>query len=216
MVDATLGFNLTNLYMKALKGILIIVAIGLLMAVTSARADTFQFTSDHCTGGCGTPPFGTVTLTQVGTSVEFTVSIAPNFWAITGAADNQLFKFNATGVVVGDITVTQTFAGQTLQADTGAFNGDGTGNFSFGIECTTCKMGNTGISSDLMFTVANATIADFTAANDKDNIFVADIFSAQTGNTGPVDVHVPDGGTTLMLLGSALAGLGLVRRFVWR
>src|SRR5262245_40277371 len=48
----------------------------------------------------------------------------------------QLFKFNATGVVVGDITVVQTFAGQTLQANTGAFNGDGTGPFSFGISCT--------------------------------------------------------------------------------
>src|SRR5207253_11432675 len=53
-------------------------------------------------------------------------------WAQTGAGDFQLFKFNATGVVVGDISVTQTFASQTLQANTGAFNGDGTGAFTFG------------------------------------------------------------------------------------
>jgi hypothetical protein len=52
-------------------------------------------------------------------------------------------------------------------------------------------------------------------------LFVADILSGTTGNTGPVDVNtppnnVPDGGTTLMLLGSALSGLGLARRFFWR
>jgi hypothetical protein len=53
-----------------------------------------------------------VTMTQVGTSVNFVVDLAdgpPNTvgWAQTGAADFQLFKFNATDVVVGDITVTQ-------------------------------------------------------------------------------------------------------------
>jgi hypothetical protein len=198
-----------------LASVAAVLAIGLLLAASSARAVTFDLTSDHCTGGCGTPPFGTVTLTQSGTTVDVTVSIAPNFWAITGSADFQLFKFNGTDVSLGDISVDQTFSGETLAAATGAFNGDGTGNFSFGIECTTCGNGNTGIDSDITFHVADATIADLTAANNLGIIFVADIFSAETGNTGPVDVtgggNVPDSGSTAVLLGVGLFGLGFVR-----
>jgi len=137
-----------------------------------------------------------VSVTQVGTGVHVVVDLAdgpPNTvgWASTGAGDFQLFKFNATGVVVGDISVVQTFAGQTLQANTGAFNGDGTGPFSFGISCTTCGNGNLGITSNLDFTIANATIADLTGNGINPNIFVADVYSGQTGNTGPVDATVP-------------------------
>ena len=173
---------------------------------SASHAITFDFTSDHCTGGCGTPPFGTVDVTQVGANVHIVVDLAngpPNTvsWAQTGAADFQLFKFNATGVVLGDISVVQTFAGQTLQANTGTFNGDGTGPFSFGISCTTCGNGALGISSNLDFTIAMATIADVTAGNPL-NIFVADVFSSQTGNTGPVDVAVPG-----PLAGAGLPGL---------
>jgi len=190
--------------------------VGALSALP-ARAIVFDLTSDHCTGGCGTAPFGTVDVTQVGTGVHFVVDLAngpPNAvgWAQTGAADFQLFKFNATGVVLTDISVIQTFAGQTLAGQTGAFNGDGTGTFSFGIACITCGNGNLGISSNVDFTIANATIADVTVANALGNIFVADIFSGQTGNTGPVDAHVgavPEPSTwAMMILG--FLGIGFV------
>jgi hypothetical protein len=175
---------------------------------TAGHAVTFDLTSDHCLGGCGTAPFGTVDVTQVGANVHIVVDLAngpPNTvsWAQVGDADFQLFKFNATGVVVGDISAVQTFAGQTLQANTGTFNGDGTGPFSFGISCTTCGSGALGISSNLDFTIANATIAEVTAANPL-NIFVADVFSGQTGNTGPVDVAIP---VPAPLVGAGLPGL---------
>ncbi len=61
--------------------------------------------------------------------------------------------------------------------------------------------------------MANATVADLTAPNNLGNIFVADIFSPQTGNTKPVDVtagglptSIPVPETCAMLL----AGLGLM------
>ena len=191
---------------------------GLALAMTfgwagATNAVTFDLTSDHCTGTCGPAPFGTVDVTQVGANVNFVVDLAgTNGWAQTGAVDFQLFKFNATGVSVGDISVNQTFAGQTLQGNTGTFNGDGTGPFTFGVSCTTCGNGNLGITSDLVFHVANATIAELTVPNTLGNIFVADIFNGRTGagsgNTGPVDVTgvIPEPETYAMLL----AGLGLM------
>jgi hypothetical protein len=161
-----------------------------------------------------------VTLTQNGTTVDITVHLLDsNQFVKTGSADFEDFKFNAVGVVLGEITVNQTVAGQTLAAQTGSFNGDGTGNFSFGITCTTCGNGGAGaFSNDIIFHVANATIADLTQPNNLGNIFVADILSGTTGNTGPVDVsqvpRVAEPGT-MILLGAGLVAVGLPTRRRW-
>ena len=130
------------------------------------------------------------------------------------------FKFNGTGVAVGDIfNINQNFTGFTLSADTGAFNGDGTGNFAFGI---TSNHGNGGsppqFAGPISFSVANATIADFTNPNNNNFLFAADLL-APNGHTGPVGVMpadiinplgtVPDGGMTLC------CSARLLVRLVW-
>jgi protein with PEP-CTERM/exosortase system signal len=210
--------------MNKLKYLPILFTIAI--AVSSAplaQAISFNLTSDHMSGegGAGTPPFGIVTLTQVGTSVEFNVTLFDdNTFVKTGAADFQYFKFNAIGVVVADITVTQNHSqGFALEAQTGAFNGDGTGNFAFGITAPAAGNGQNGETTNpILFSVANSTISDFTTPNADGNVFVVDMFSGQTGNTGPVDATtpngVPDGGATVMLLGAALSALGMARRFL--
>src|SRR5262245_48452831 len=81
-------------------------AAGIASGATSASAITFQLTSDHCTGTCGTPPFGTVDVTQNGANVGITVTLAAGYsYAQTGSADFQIFKFNGTGVALTDIVV---------------------------------------------------------------------------------------------------------------
>jgi hypothetical protein len=178
----------------------------------------YNFTSDHCTGTCGTPPFGTVTLEQNGTDVDFLVHLFdPSYFVKTGAGDYQAFMFNATGVVLGDITVDPHTP--VLAATAGAYS-NGAGTFAFGIWCPGCNIGgnttsgDAAFNADIAFTVANASIADVTVPNLLGNVFAADILG-NNGLTGVVDastVTVPDGGMTLMLLGGALVGLGALRR----
>jgi len=214
--------------MKTLLVGLGIIAAGLMVAAPAAHAVpfapvVFNLTSDHCDGGCGTPPFGTVTLIESGTTVDVTVHLnSPNQFVKTGAADFLAFKFNAVDVVLGDITVDAHIP--ALVAAAGAFNGDGTGEFDFGINCPTCGGGaSTPFSNDIVFHVASATIEDLTVPNDLGNIFVADIIGS-TGNTGPVDVtggggngggggqgQVP-GPLSLVLMGVGLAVFAVARR----
>src|SRR5262252_2473092 len=112
--------------MKKLGNVLLLTtAIAFLLTVTApaAMADSiFDLTIDHCTGGCGPAGtvFGTVTLVQNGANVGVTVHLnSPYVYAKTGAGDFEAFKFNAVGVALADITVNQTFSGQTLAAQTG-------------------------------------------------------------------------------------------------
>lgn len=192
-----------------------LLAAGLLVSAPFAHADTFLLTSDHCTGGCGTAPFGTVAVNQNGTAVDVVVTLAQGYSFVqTGSADFQAFKFNGVGVVLTDLTVDPHIP--ALLAATGAFNGDGTGNFAFGINCPTCQNGGAGaFTAPISFHVANATVADLTAPNNLGNIFVADVL-APNGNTGPVDVSTPPISTpeptTLTLLGVGLFGAGIVLR----
>jgi len=190
-----------------------VAALAFVSTPSVSHAITFNLTSDHCTGGCGTPPFGTVDVTQVGANVDFVVTLAAGYqYAQTGSADGQIFKFNGTGVALGDIMVGAHVP--ALAAATGAFNGDGTGNFTFGINCPSCGNGPTGFGGAISFIVAMATIADVTGLNNLGNIFVADVL-APNGNTGPVDVTgvapIPLPGA-LPLFATGLAGLLVLGR----
>jgi hypothetical protein len=79
---------------------------------SASHAITFNLTD--CTGGCGSP---LVTLTQNGTTVDVDL-FGTNAFVKTEWVDFQAFKFNATGVVAGDITVDQNNPGETLAPQT--------------------------------------------------------------------------------------------------
>ena len=192
------------------------------LGLQQAKADTFNFTSDHCTAACGPQSsFGTVTLTQVGSNVNVVVSLLNgNQFVKTGAGGFMYFLFDNTGITLANITsISGAPAGTTAFA--GPIHADGTGDWAWGIGCASCAIGGgAAFPGPITFTVTNTTIALMTVGHPVSGfgteLFVADILSGTTGLTGDVDVntHVPDGGATVMLLGTALGALGMARRFI--
>ena len=160
----------------------------LLVAAPTVQAITYDFTTDHCTGGCGTAPFGSVTLTQDGGNVDVLAHLNdPNAWVKTGAGDFQAFLFNGIGITVADITIDAHTP--SLSADIGPFHANGSGDWDFGINCPTCANGGGSgtFTGDILFHVANAVISDLIIANATGNIFAADILGGNS-NTGVVSV----------------------------
>src|SRR5262249_32567784 len=90
----------------------------LFVRVPSAHADAYDLNVDFCTGGCGTTPAGTVTLTQNGANVDVRVHLLNNnqfLKSTTGAG--QYFLFNGRGITLFNII--------NLTADTDPFGDDG-------------------------------------------------------------------------------------------
>src|SRR5262245_35507986 len=92
----------------------------MLGAPGAAHADTFTLTSCHisgssCQGGVvPAPGFGSVTLTQSGTNVNFAVSlINGNRFVETGAGGGELFLFNDS---IAGSTITTITSGPTTPA----------------------------------------------------------------------------------------------------
>jgi len=205
----------TALFGLCVCGILILLTAPA-QAVPLGPSETWSglLTSDHCTGGCGTPPFGSVLLEQFGTTVDFTVTLfGSNEFVVTGAGDSMNFKFNGLGVALADIVVP---AG--LDKATGSFCGDSGGCFDFGVVFHDQGPGGSDPRpGPILFSVDNATIFDLTQLNNLNQIFVADIIGA-AGATGLVDVSsgegtpIPEPGT-MLLLGIGLLGLAGIRRF---
>jgi hypothetical protein len=191
-------------------------------AVVPASATIYDLTSDHCTGTCGTAPFGNIELLQDGTTVDVTVHLnSPNFFVKSGAGSGMAFIFNAVDVLLADISIDAHTP--ALDAFTGDFSQGSVGAFGFGIGCSSCGNGSgDSFNTNIVFHVANATIADLTAPNASGNVFVADIFSSNVGNltgngnTGLVDATVPRSSipepVTSGLVGTGLASLFFLRR----
>jgi hypothetical protein len=70
----------------------------------SPKADLFTLTIDHCTGGCGSSPFGTINITQNGANtVHVDVELANGNKFIQRGQPGSTIGFNLTS----NVTVTQ-------------------------------------------------------------------------------------------------------------
>ena len=191
-----------------------------LITTSSAETISYSLTSDDCTGGCGTSPFGTVTVSSISptaVSVDLTLT-AGELFAQTTAGDALLFDIVGNpSIVVSNLTpmftATQTASGGNIHAD-------GTGYWEYSIDCTGC---GTGISSPtssgpLQFDVTAAGgITPSSFVQNASGLFFATDIMGTTGHTG--DVAAPAGDpfsavpepTSVAILASSLLMLGLMR-----
>jgi hypothetical protein len=194
-----------------------------------ALADSFTFTSNDCTGGCGIQPggtnSGTVTATASGSTLTISVSLTGlDFLAGNGAGIDKSFAFSLAGV--NGITIsgaTAAFSNSDGTQAGGTVMMDGAGTFeTFGyfVECNTCSP-SAPDGSTLTFNVTATgltgaqLLADLQTSNGGTGtaFFAADVLSTSgstSGNTGVIDATRTVSGVplpgALMLFGTVLAG----------
>ena len=219
--------------MRKLKYIapILIAIVG--FGLQQAKADT----STSYTLGIGNPgingyssPYGTlnVTLNTAGTAATFTFTAATG----TGPSGPVQYLFGDGGSiglnVNGNFSWDGTFTGVNQPQFNAQFpsftqssgNEDGFGSFNFSLDnfdgyqyaFQSLTFTLTGSWADVNSVLIGNNLGFFAAGH----IFVTtDNYQTNTGVTGyAANGTVPDGGTTVMLLGAALGALGMARRFL--
>jgi hypothetical protein len=191
--------------------------VGVFTLASTARASsiTYTLTQDGCSGGCGTAPYGSITLTD-DTTLANTVDVSETLISgdkllTTGNHNALTFNTDVTPITVTDLTTGYTFIDSPS-------NNPPFGSFDFGITCSGCGPGaSKPVGGTLAFDVTGPvgfSISDF-VANSKGDFFASDIIGT-TGNTGAVAAlgtsAVPEPSQTFLLLGLMLVGFVAVRR----
>jgi PEP-CTERM motif len=196
----------------------------LAFAAATAWADSYQLTIDHCTGGCGPAPYGTITTSNILGGVHVVVSLNNgNLFVLTGAnGSGSTLAFN----LANDPIVTfanPSLAGWTI--DNGGVAGDihfdGFGDFEYSLNCCSGQNGGgnaagSSIAFDILGTgVTTASFNELSDGGSPSVFFAVDILSPN-GNTGPVGTgeppRVPEP-ASLMTLGLVLLGAAAARRY---
>ena len=184
---------------------------------------TFDYAAPASNLGSG--PFGTISLTQDGANVDFSIELMAGYeFVMTGNRNSHsLFAFNASGVSLSDIVNITDGTAAAYVAYKPA-TAQPFGKFSFGIDCSSCSKGAPGATpSPLSFTVDNAQVSDFESLSTTGSpvaFFSADVIELASGYTGQVGATgdgvtpltaVPEpAGMSLMLAG--LAAVGFIAR----
>ena len=187
-----------------------------LAAVAVPAAAQYSFNATEVVG-FGAPSYGSVTLTQAGSNVDFQVNLRGDLNFLT-TGGHDVFAFNGAGVSLGDIVNIHDASTQTFSAIVPGIDPP-FGSFGFGIVCATgCSTGGSagGYPDPLTFTVNNAVVADFLSKSTGAGslgpaYFAADVIGpgldgrSATGSIG-VTAAVPEPETYALLV----AGLGMM------
>jgi hypothetical protein len=220
--------------MKNLKYIpAVLIAIAGL-GLQQAKADTFSFNlSNPNTAISSYPgPYASVLVNRTSTTsatITFTSLTAAGNIYLMGDGSSVAVNVNATSWTLGTISGSNAGTGFTP----GPYSNSGSGNVDgFGVlnQTITSFDGFTHSSGTISFTLTNtsgkwATANSVLIANAHGAMAAAHIFvtlspanaangALATGFAANGGAQVPDGGTTVMLLGAALGALGMARRFL--
>jgi hypothetical protein len=156
-----------------------------LLGVSAAHAATFTF--DVTLTGAPVPA-GTVDVTQVGSNLDFTVTLDPNFviHETTSSQHDALYFDLASG---GSPLLGKTVSGLpsgVAQLSGGGFTAAGLGAYDYALSCGSpaCGSGYSGgDAGPISFTIANASLSELTpiSADGKQLYFVADLAYRPTG-----------------------------------
>jgi len=202
--------------MKKLKYIAPILIAVACLGFQQAKADTYTLTTSNSPGTLGAGPFGTVivSLNAAGTQATITFNAASNYLFVDGGS--VAVNVNASSWTIGSFMSN----GEPV-SDAGAGNEDGFGSFNQKVSMQDSSNGASTISFVLTIGSGTWTSAANVLAFNGNNWLVAAHIQIQngTGNTGfaagPSGGTIPDGGTTVMLLGAALGALGMARRYLF-
>jgi hypothetical protein len=226
MVLRRLKSQIYNLDKKAdkmeIKNYMTTAAAVATLALSAASSSAISFSLSS-----GTQPsnVGVITLTQVNsTTVDVLVDLLnTSYGFINTGGPHTPFAFNLAGSLTGVSASFINPAGGTYTSGTFSLNlsgGDNTpfGTFGVAIDSTAGNGSGNGYFGDLEFKLSRTgglSVSDFVANSDSGSYFSADLSNGS--NTGAQawktpDRSVPDGGMTVLMLGSALAGLGAIAR----
>lgn len=212
-------------------GLAVAGALAIAAPAADATVISFDLTSDHCTGGClgNLTSLGTVTVNDNGGngSLSFAIDLTSSNSGLVNTGFDGSFAFDLNGnPVITYSNITAAAAFDVVGGNpTGAQNltqFDGFGSFEYALLRHQQGGGALPLVPTLSFTISDAannlTLASLqqTTFNGGSTFFVADVISGQTGKTGLVDAGTPRSPVpepaTLAIFGTALAGLGLLRR----
>jgi hypothetical protein len=204
--------------------------------LASASVISYSLTTNDCSSGCGSGPFGTVTVSSLSTtevSVDVTLASGNVF---TGTNAGYALLFDITGnplISVSGLTSGFT-ATNTAGSGGNALHADGTGYWEYAIGCTGCGNGASppNLSGPINFDITVAggiTPASFingssknggSSITDPNGLFFATHIGVPDGmgGFGTGDVGAPVGVTAVplpaaaWLLLSGLAGMGAMAR----
>jgi len=214
------------------------VAIGIAcLGLQHAKADVFTSDLGHGNPDLSgfTGPYGTVTITLVNSTtatVTFTSNTVGGNTYLFGDGSAVALNVNATSFSVSGVSATgpnsQPVLAYTINTLTG-IQVDGLGTFNLVFDDVATPNGFQTAASSVSFTLTNisgtwGSAGAVLAFNGAGYDAAAHIFvtlnggTTNTGFTGYAGETggniVPDGGTTVMLLGVALGALGMVRRYL--